>query len=116
MRHVKEMGKAAWYMAKSGLLYGTLLGGLLSVAFLLFAIFISVSTRGVAALIREVSEQFIVWIRVVLVGAALGGGVGVIVGAIDGPILVLLTRVHLPHNQIIGGRSFIQGVNALLTV
>jgi hypothetical protein len=53
--------------------------------------------------------------RAVLLGAALGGGVGVVVGAIDGPVLALLIRVQLPQNKVMGWRRLIQTLNALLT-
>jgi hypothetical protein len=52
----------------------------------------------------------------VLFSAALGGGVGVVVGAIDGPVLALLIRIQFPQtSQTMGRHGIIQGVNAWLT-
>lgn len=107
MKLLKEMGKAVWYMAKAGLIYGEICGGLFALSFMLLGIFIAPS--------RVTANDIVIGGRAVLLGAALGGGAGVVVGAIDGPVLALLMRVRLPQNQIVGWRRFMQSVNALLT-
>lgn len=103
MKLLKQIVKSIWYMAKAGLRYGALLGGLFGVAIGL------VSSIG-SPYIRNLGDVTNYCFLTGLVGTVMGGALGPIIGAIDSLVLLLLVRIWLSNQQ----RRRIQALNALV--
>lgn len=106
----QEIFEAVWYMAKAGLRYGAVLGGL-------FGIAIAILSRVSSTSVVEVDTVISLFAIAGGVGVLIGGALGLILGVVDGPILVLLMhrlfhQVSVPNSR----RKHIQAINALMVV